>query len=183
MFVTVGLACYSAVSPRTLPLDQYNLQFYENLRIVTLAAVAPMVNMLSVFDSRYNDVNAVVNTFFVAFFLGYVWTLVAEIVVTTAVRLAVFAWLEPDVFRLTPAVPIPVLPWVLRDNQYRPKRITLFAADFGATCIASPIIEEYIKLKLLQWTTRLPRYAFIAVHLAVSLFRLQTELTPCYCLL
>lgn len=51
-----------------------------------------------------------------------------------------------------------VLPWVLRENRYRPKRITLFAADFGTSCIACPIIEEYIKLRILQWSVKLPRY-------------------------
>jgi hypothetical protein len=164
MLVFVALASYSAVSPRTLALTDYNLQFYENLRIVSLAAIVPAVNMLTVFDSRHNDVNAVLNSFFVAFSFGYVWTLVMEIVVTTLVRLAVFCWFEPDIFRLTPSVPVPVLPWVLRDNLYRPKRITLFAADFGTTCVACPIIEEYVKLKLLQWTTKLPRYV-VAIEL------------------
>lgn len=164
MLVTTALACYSGVSPRTLPLDEYNLAFYENLRIVSLAAIAPMVNMLSVFDARYNDVNAVLNTFAVAFFVGYAFTLVAEIVITTLVRLAVFYWSEPNVFQLVPTVPVLILPWVLRDNQYRPKRITLFAADFGTTCVACPIIEEYIKLKLLQWTTKLPRYDLVGVY-------------------
>lgn len=161
MLVTVALACYSAVSPRTLELTEYNLQFYENLRIVSLAAIAPAVNMLSVFNARHSDANAVFNTFFVAFTLGYVAALVMEIVVTTLVRLAVFCWFEPDIFRLLPAVPVPILPWVLRDNHYRPKRITLFAADFGTTCIACPIVEEYVKLKLLQWTTKLPRYVLV----------------------
>jgi hypothetical protein len=160
ILVTVALACYSAVSPRTLELTEYNLQFYENLRIVSLAAIAPAVNMLSVFNARHSDANAVFNTFFVAFTFGYAAALLMEIVVTTLVRLAVFCWFEPDIFRLLPAVPVPILPWVLRDNHYRPKRITLFAADFGTTCIACPIVEEYIKLKLLQWTTKLPRYVF-----------------------
>jgi hypothetical protein len=45
----------------------------------------------------------------------------------------------------------------LREKQYKPKRITLFAADFTASCLASPIIEEYLKLKVVQWTCKLPR--------------------------
>ena len=32
------------------------LQFYENLRLVSLAAVAPIVQLLSVFDARENDI-------------------------------------------------------------------------------------------------------------------------------
>jgi len=158
MLVTVALVCYSAVSPRNLPLTDYNLGFYENLRIVSLATIAPAVYMLSVFDARENDVNMLVNTFFTSFAVGYALAFVVEIIVTTLVRLAVFCWFEPNIFSLAPKVPVPIVPWVLREKRYRPKRITLFAADFGTSCIAAPIIEEYIKLKMLQWTVTLPRY-------------------------
>lgn len=157
MFATVALVCYSAVSPRTLPLTEYNLRFYENIRIVSLATIAPVIEMISVFDAGHNDINAVINTFFFSFTLGYVLTFVVEILGTTLLRLLVFRWLEPDVFNLAPKVPILILPWVLRENLYRPKRITLFAADFVTSCVASPIIEEYAKLLILQSTTSLPR--------------------------
>lgn len=157
MLVTVALVCYAAVSPRTLPLTEYNLQFYENFRIVSMATIAPFVNMLAVFDAKENDMNSVINTFFASFTLGYAAAFLTEIVSTTLVRLLIFRWLERDVFSLTPRVPVPILPWVLRESSYRPKRITLFAADFGTSCVAGPIIEEFIKLKVLQWTTQLPR--------------------------
>jgi len=49
------------------------------------------------------------------------------------------------------------LPWTLKEHRYRPKRITLFAADIVTSCVSSPIIEEYIKLKLVQWSVSLPR--------------------------
>ena len=71
--------------------------------------------------------------------------------------MAVFCIWEPSIFALTPTVPLIVLPWTLRDHKYRPKRITLFAADFTTTCIAAPIIEEYVKLKIMQLSTNLPR--------------------------
>jgi hypothetical protein len=154
---TVAVACYSGVSPRTLPLAEYNMQFYENLRLVSLASIAPLAIVLSVFDARENDVNSWMNTFFVSFTFGYVLTLAAEIASTTLTRLGVFCWLEPNIFLLTPRVPLPVLPWVLKGIGYRPKRITLFAADVAASCIAAPIVEEFVKLKLLEWTTSLPR--------------------------
>lgn len=80
-----------------------------------------------------------------------------EVVWTTVLRLGVFLIWEPAIFKLTPAVPTIVLPWVLRENKYRPKRITLFAADFVTSCVAAPIIEEYIKLKIVQLSGRLPR--------------------------
>ena len=155
MLVTVALACYAGVSPRTLPLTEYNLKFYENFQLVFLALISPAIKFLSVFDAQENDVNDAVNTFFAAFSLGYPMAFVLEIVVTTLVRLAVFAWFEPSIFSLAPNVPMIVIPWTLRENQYRPKRITLLAADFCASCVASPIIEEYVKLKTLQWTTNL----------------------------
>jgi hypothetical protein len=157
LLVAVALSCYAGVSPRTLPLSEYNLMFYENLRLVSLALIAPSIQLLSVFDARENDINALVNTFFVSFTLGYVLTFAAEIVATTVIRLAVFHVLEPKIFSLAPIVPVPVLPWVLRDIQYRPKRITLFVVDFVTSCVACPMIEEYIKLVLLRWTTPLPR--------------------------
>jgi hypothetical protein len=162
MLATVALMCYSSVSPRTLPLTEYNLQFYENLRIVSLAIIAPVVDMIAVFDARENDLNSVINTFFTSFTVGYTLTFIVEILATTILRLAVFCLLEPDVFSLTPRVPIPLLPWVLRENRYRPKRITLFAADFGTSCVVCPIVEEYFKLRVLQWTTRLRRYVTIS---------------------
>ena len=90
--------------------------------------------------------------------MGYILAFVSEIVVTTLLRLGVFLLWEPAIFSLTPDVPTIILPWVLREKQYRPKRITLFACDFGASCIASPVIEEYLKLKIVQWTAFLPRY-------------------------
>lgn len=89
--------------------------------------------------------------------MGYALSFLFEIIWTTILRLAVFCIWEPAIFQLTPEVPSLVLPWVLRDKKYRPKRITLFAADFATSCIASPIIEEYIKLKIVQWSVNLPR--------------------------
>lgn len=99
-----------------------------------------------------------IGTFHVSFTLGYALAFILEIIVTTLLRLGVFLLWEPAIFSLTPEVPCVILPWVLREKQYRPKRITLFACDFGASCIASPIIEEYLKLKIVQWTAFLPRY-------------------------
>ncbi|GKY91209.1 hypothetical protein MPSEU_000093600 [Mayamaea pseudoterrestris] len=157
LMVTVAVACYSGVSPRTLPLSEYNMRFYDNLRLVSLTAIAPLLAVLSVFDARENDVNTWASTFFSSFTFGYAITFLAEIVTTTVVRLGVFCWLEPNLFSFTPRIPLPVLPWVLKDIGYRPKRITLFAADVATTCIAAPIVEEYVKLKLLEWSTTLPR--------------------------
>ena len=101
--------------------------------------------------------NPKIGTFHVSFTLGYILAFVSEVIVTTIVRLGVFKIWEPSIFKLTPEVPSLILPWVLREKQYKPKRITLFAADFGASCIASPIIEECLKLMVVQWTCRLPR--------------------------
>lgn len=89
--------------------------------------------------------------------MGYVISFFLEVILTTFLRLAVFLIWEPSIFQLTPEVPSLILPWVLRDYKYRPKRITLFAADFATSCIACPIVEEYMKLKIVQWSMRLPR--------------------------
>lgn len=155
--VGAGLLCYCAVSPRTLPVAEYNLRFHENMRVASLVAVGPILTLLSVFDAGRNDVNAVVNTFYTAFTVGYAGAFVLEVITTTALRLAVFALWEPSIFDLTPEVPTIVLPWVLREQKYRPKRITLFAADFATSCVAAPIIEEWVKLKIMQLCIKLPR--------------------------
>mmetsp|Transcript_6820 Transcript_6820/g.15077 ORF Transcript_6820/g.15077 Transcript_6820/m.15077 type:complete len:1260 (-) Transcript_6820:80-3859(-) len=158
-FSTIGvsLLSYCAVSPRTLPFPEYNRLFLQNLSIVWLAAIAPLVSLLAVYDGKYNNINTAIGTFHVSFTLGYALAFISEVVVTTVARLGVFRIWEPDIFSLTPEVPSIILPWVLREKQYKPKRITLFAADFAASCVASPIIEEYLKLKVVQWTCKLPR--------------------------
>jgi hypothetical protein len=156
--LAVGLLSYAAVSPSTLPLTDYNLQFYENFRLVFLSTIAPAIYMLFVFDPRENDINTVVNIFVITFFFGYAGIYILELIATTIVRLALFVWLEPKVFSLTPKVPVPVLPWVLREWHYRPKRITLFAADFATSCVMCPMIEESVKFFLLRQTSNLPRY-------------------------
>ena len=159
VFVMVGvmLMSYCAVSPRTLPVVEYNMRFKENLQIVSLVLIAPIITSISVFDAKESDINHAISTFTSTFTLGYVMCFVSEIVWTTILRLGVFLIWEPAIFKLTPRVPTIVLPWVLRENKYRPKRITLFAADFASSCLAAPIIEEYIKLKLVQLGGRLPR--------------------------
>jgi hypothetical protein len=157
LVVSMSLLSYSAVSPRTLALTEYNLQFYENVRLVCLSTIAPVFYFLTVFDAHENDINSVTNSFFFTYFLGYTGTFLVELLTTTLLRLFVFWWFEPTVFSLTPKVPLLVLPWVLREMKYRPKRITLFAADFGTSCIACPVIEECAKLFLLQRTSKLPR--------------------------
>lgn len=133
------------------------MQFYENIRLVSLSVIAPLLTVLFVFDARENDINSWINTFFVSYTFGYALTFGLEIISTTLVRLGVFHWLEPNVFSFLPSVPLPVLPWVLKDIGYRPKRITLFAADVATSCIVAPVVEEAVKLKLLEWTTNLPK--------------------------
>ncbi len=100
---------------------------------------------------------AKISTFYASATLGTFFALMLEIGLTTLIRLAVFCIWEPSIFSLTPDVPLIVLPWTLRDHKYRPKRITLFAADFTTTCIAAPCIEEYVKLKVMQLSSNLPR--------------------------
>jgi hypothetical protein len=153
----VSLLCYSAVSPRTLPLNEYNLKFYDNLRMVVTCTLMPILILSCVFDYRENDINSVIHSFFVSFCFGYPLTFVAEIAVTTMIRLALFSQLEHGIFALTPKIPMIVLPWVLRETKYRPKRITLIAADFAASVVASPVIEEVVKLLLLQLTVKLAK--------------------------
>mmetsp|Transcript_13305 Transcript_13305/g.19149 ORF Transcript_13305/g.19149 Transcript_13305/m.19149 type:complete len:412 (+) Transcript_13305:270-1505(+) len=157
LLTVVSLLSFCAVSPRTLPTALYNERFRRNLALLALPLIAPMIEYSLVLDARENDVNNLVTAFYASFTVGYTVSFMLEIILTTVIRLGVFALWEPSIFNLTPKVPSLVLPWVLREQKYRPKRITLFAADFFTSCIASPIVEEYMKLKILQLTARLPR--------------------------
>ena len=156
---TTLFLAYAAVSPRTLPPVEYNAAFKSNINLVLLLYIAPVAYLFSVFDARLklNDVNAIIHVFYRSFLFGYIAVFVLETLLATALRLMVFAVWEPAVFKLTPRIPLPVLPWVLRSESYRPKRITLFAADFAVSCIAAPIVEEVVKLKIVQWYGNLPQ--------------------------
>lgn len=155
--MSLALLAYCAVSPRNLPVVEYNRLFKENFQIASLVLIAPAVNILMVFDAGQNDINTAISTFYTAFTVGYGVAFLLQIIVTTFLRLGVFAFLEPEIFGLTPKVPSLVLPWVLREYTYKPSRLTLFAADFLTSCVASPIIEEYVKLRVLKLSVNLPR--------------------------
>jgi hypothetical protein len=151
------LACFAAVSPRNLPLDEYRFRILENARVVSLVLIFPAVVMALVYDGAMNNRNDVINTLFTSCSVGYTMAFISEVVLATVIRLAVFSLLEKRIFDLSPRIPLFILPWVLRENGYKPKRITLFAADFLTSCIASPVVEEFVKLKILLWTATLPR--------------------------
>jgi hypothetical protein len=117
-------------------------------------------------------IHHLIHSFYTSFIYGYLWVFVLEIAWTTFLRLAIFLAWEPDMFGVklpwskTPlsafqggseAPPFLILPWALRDYKYRPKGITLVAADILTSCVACPIIEEFAKLRLLQWTMPLSK--------------------------
>jgi hypothetical protein len=151
------VVCYLAVSPRNLPLVHYNQKFYEILRIAYLTTIPPVLVGLLVVEHTENNINRLVSGFYYAFTLGYVGTFCAQIFSATWIRLAVFCWWERNVFELAPNVPLPIIPWVLREHKYRPKRIILFVQDFVTSCVARPLIEEFMELKILQWRVLLPK--------------------------
>jgi len=140
-----------------LEMAEYNMQFKKIIQRVLTTCIAPLITFLLVLDVRENDLNSLVNTFYTSATMGYCIAFILEIFVTTIIRIGVFMIWEPSIFSLTPDVPLIILPWTLREQSYRPKRITLFAADFAATCVAAPIIEEFMKLKVVQLSTKLPR--------------------------
>ena len=159
VFFTTGVLVmsYAAVSPRNLDRIRYNLQFRKNISRLLMAFLPSIGYLLAVVEREQNTLNALIGTFYASATLGFSSAFILEIVVTTLIRLAVFVIWEPSVFSLTPDVPLIILPWSLRENNYRPKRITLLVADLTATCLAAPVIEEYVKLKVVQLVTKLPR--------------------------
>lgn len=158
-FFTSGILVmsYAAVSPRTLDRLHYNLQFRKNVSRLLMTFLPSVGYLLAVVEREQNSLNSLIGTFYASATLGFSSAFILEIIVTTLIRLAVFLIWEPSVFSLTPDVPLIILPWTLRENNYRPKRITLLVADLTATCLAAPVIEEYVKLKVVQFVTKLPR--------------------------
>ena len=153
----------------------YNAAFKSNINLVLLLYIAPVAYLLGVSNIRSDsdnatDVNAIIHIFYTSFTYGYLATFLLEALLATALRIAVFSIWEPAaLFELTPRIPLPVLPWVLRGEGYRPKRITLFVADLAVSCVAAPIVEELVKLKVVQWYGRLPRnYYYYAASTSSS---------------
>jgi hypothetical protein len=159
VFLSIGvvLLSYSAVSPRTAETVDYITKVKQNLRTASLISVVPFLVLLSIIEAKESDINSIVTTFYHSCVSGYMFAFGLEIALTTVVRLLVFAVWEPEIYQLTPRVPLIMLPWTLRESLYRPRRITLFSADFLASCVVSPFVEEGIKLKILQSVTDLPR--------------------------
>ena len=133
--------------------------------------------------SNSNPIHTLIRAMSRSFTWGYAWILVVEIALTTVLRLSVFAWWEPEMFAmpkpplsdafssadengggilggLSGEAPPPawlILPWVLREHGFRVKRITLLVADFVTSCVMSPMVEEYLKLRLLQCNVKLSK--------------------------
>jgi len=122
--------------------------------------------------SMSKALHALIHSFYSSFVFGYLWVFALEIAWTTILRLGVFLAWEPDMFGVQlpwapkplpslqqkgPSAPFLILPWALREYKYKPKRITLLAADILTSCVACPIIEEFAKLRLLQWTMPLSK--------------------------
>ena len=61
MILGVMLVSYCAVSPRTLPIVEYNVRFKENIEIVSLVLIAPILSSILVFDAKENDLNKFVS--------------------------------------------------------------------------------------------------------------------------
>jgi hypothetical protein len=155
---TAAVMSYCSVSPRVLPLPEYNLRFYENTRLLSLSCVGPIIMLISVFDAKYvHDINSIVHTFFMAATVGYVLTYAAESIASSIIRLVVYKWIEPRVFEdLLLKLPVVAIPWVIHDNRYKPNKIALFVANVVCSGV-SAAIEEYAKLLLLSRTVELPK--------------------------
>jgi hypothetical protein len=187
----IALMCYAAVSPRSLHFVEYNQRFYENVKRAALVVLPSLClygwgvvdwsggrgklpsgeDVLASPTTREehqgsNPIHILIRAMFHSFTVGYLTIFVLEIVLTTLLRLAVFAWWEPNLFA-SPSPPVTlvgaekvaldmfpppwlILPWVLRERKLRVKRITLLVADFLTSCVSSPIVEEVAKLMLLQ---------------------------------
>ncbi|GMI44197.1 hypothetical protein TrCOL_g5266 [Triparma columacea] len=153
----VAAMSWAGVAPRTLGRELYRNQFKRNLELAAFTAVLPLFTFAMTFDSSAANINDLISTFYSAFVFVFPAVFALEIAAATLCRLLTFVVWEPSIFSLTPRIPTIVLPWVLREQGYHPKRITLFVADFFTSVVACPIIEEAGKLVLVNLCLSLPR--------------------------
>lgn len=179
------IMAYMAIPPGgpNRSMYEFNQQYTEVLRLVAWTSLPPLATfwfgMVDVLDDERSisssigdddeeggpirrrnphktTMSKLISAFFNSFTWGYCLLFALQVGATTLARLAIFFRWERPVFDLTPKIPVLIIPWVLRENGYKPKRITLIVQDFVASCLLSPIIEEYLKVVLLQMT-RLPK--------------------------
>lgn len=79
---------YVSVSPRSLPLIEYNMAHKDNLLRVFSSLVWPSILLSRVAGNR-EDVNGVISQFMVSFSVGYFIVGAVEVVGATCMRLAI----------------------------------------------------------------------------------------------
>jgi hypothetical protein len=62
-----------------------------------------------------------------------------------------FSVFDPSAFNLSPDIPPVLFPWLLSNQFYLPKRITLLLSTILDNCIVAPLIEEYFKYLLFKF--------------------------------
>ena len=145
---------YVSVSPRSLPPSLYNSSFQENVLLLSLLYLGALLSFACVFDPQFSDVNVFISTFYASFFFAYPLLFAVELLLTTAVRLLVFAVLEPRVFALCPAVPSVLLPWSLSKSTYRPSESTTLTCELLTSLLLCPLVEESAKLLVARLSFR-----------------------------
>ena len=88
---------YTSVSPRTLSPTKYAAAFHQNLRLLSLTALVPLLTFALTFEARLTNVNRLVTTFYTAVTLAFPVTFGLELVAATACRLATFLFWEKEV--------------------------------------------------------------------------------------
>lgn len=140
---------YMSVSPRTLPLVEYNSEYKASLLRITSAAVWPCVLLAIVYRGKDANINRVIDTLTTSIIVGYPVLCIIEAILATLIRLIIIKICEPDAFKLCPRVPALLLPWRLTSEGYFPSRVTLVLFSACNNCIMAPIIEELFKAHIL----------------------------------
>lgn len=87
--MVVSTTAYLAVSPRTMPIEEYNQAYKTNLFRVGSTFAWPLLLITGVFRHTDADVNQVVHTFFMGFAIYFPLLCLVEKTAATAVRLAI----------------------------------------------------------------------------------------------
>lgn len=152
--VAACVVSYLSVTPRSLPVVEYNLEYKSALLRVFASTLWPILVIALIFRSDDVNINLVVQRFISSVFIGYPLLCMIELVIGTFIRLLILRITEIDVFKLCPKSPGILLPWTFANYGYFPSRLTLMLFYVSNNIIMAPIVEEIFKVVLLRWALK-----------------------------
>lgn len=141
---------YLAVVPRDAPTQEYNFLFKRNILLLLSSLAGPILLMCFMYNGKELNINELVQCYHCGFTTGYLFSFGLEIILATITRVSSFWFFDRSIFEMLQDIPVIYIPWVWKDEGYRPRMLALFLSEFLLSCIAAPVVEESVKLILFK---------------------------------